>query len=38
MKRTAEISEIASAYLFLINNGFITGQHIAVDGGVMLGN
>ncbi|QUN06038.1 SDR family oxidoreductase [Shewanella yunxiaonensis] len=37
MKRTAEIDELASAYLFLITNGFITGQHIAVDGGIMLG-
>lgn len=37
LKRTASIDELASAYLFLITNGFITGQHIAVDGGVMLG-
>lgn len=34
--RTASIDELASAYLFLIGNGFITGQHLAVDGGVML--
>lgn len=34
--RTAEISELASAYLFLLKNEFITGQQIAVDGGVML--
>ncbi|MBN8283258.1 SDR family oxidoreductase [Zoogloea sp.] len=37
LKRTASIDELASAYLFLITNGFITGQNIAVDGGVMLG-
>lgn len=35
--RTAEIDELASAYLFLIQNDFITGQQIAVDGGIMLG-
>ncbi|WP_275627533.1 SDR family oxidoreductase [Pseudomonas sp. 273] len=37
LKRTANIDELASAYLFLMNNGFVTGQHIAVDGGIMLG-
>lgn len=37
LKRTASIDELASTYLFLMTNGFITGQHIAVDGGVMLG-
>jgi NAD(P)-dependent dehydrogenase (short-subunit alcohol dehydrogenase family) len=37
LKRTAEIDELASAYLFLIQNDFITGQQIAVDGGIMLG-
>ncbi len=37
LKRTAEIDELAQAYLFLMKNGFITGQHIAVDGGIMLG-
>ncbi|WP_437883915.1 SDR family oxidoreductase [Pseudomonas sp. LRF_L74] len=36
--RTAQIDELARAYLFLIGNGFITGQHIAVDGGIMLGS
>ncbi|MDE1190312.1 MAG: SDR family oxidoreductase [Pantoea sp.] len=35
--RTAEIDELASAYLFLMQNDFITGQQIAVDGGIMLG-
>jgi len=34
--RTATIDELASTYLFLMTNGFITGQQIAVDGGVML--
>jgi NAD(P)-dependent dehydrogenase (short-subunit alcohol dehydrogenase family) len=35
--RTAQIDELAGTYLFLMKNGFITGQHIAVDGGIMLG-
>lgn len=35
--RTAEIDELAQAYLFLMQNSFITGQQIAVDGGIMLG-
>lgn len=35
--RTAEIEELASAYLFLMKNNFITGQQLAVDGGIMLG-
>ncbi|WP_409076477.1 SDR family oxidoreductase (plasmid) [Pantoea sp. C3] len=35
--RTAELDELADAYLFLMKNDFITGQQIAVDGGVMLG-
>ena len=34
--RTAEIEEVASTYVFLMKNGFINGQQIAVDGGVML--
>lgn len=37
LKRTADIDELAQAYLFLMKNSFITGQHIAVDGGIMLG-
>lgn len=37
LRRTARIDELAEAYLFLIRNGFITGQQIAVDGGIMLG-
>lgn len=37
LARTAEIDELADAYLFLMKNDFITGQQIAVDGGVMLG-
>lgn len=36
--RTATIDELAQAYLFLLHNDFITGQHIAVDGGIMLGS
>jgi len=38
LHRLASIDELASAYLFLLQNDFITGQHIAVDGGIMLGN
>lgn len=34
--RTAEIDEVAQAYLFLMQCGFITGQTIAVDGGLTL--
>ncbi|MBU9366018.1 short-chain dehydrogenase [Burkholderia multivorans] len=34
--RTATIDEVASAYLFLMSNGFINGQTLAVDGGVTL--
>ncbi len=37
LRRTATIDELASAYLFLMANDFITGQQIAVDGGIMLG-
>lgn len=37
LQRIASIDEIANAYLFLMKNGFVTGQHIAVDGGIMLG-
>lgn len=37
LRRTADIDELAQAYLFLMKNSFITGQHIAVDGGIMLG-
>jgi NAD(P)-dependent dehydrogenase (short-subunit alcohol dehydrogenase family) len=34
--RLATVPEVASAYLELITNGFITGQTVSVDGGVML--
>ncbi|MFT8824394.1 SDR family oxidoreductase [Liquorilactobacillus mali] len=34
LKRTAKITEVASAYLYLITNNFMTGQIINVDGGV----
>ncbi|WP_066092190.1 SDR family oxidoreductase [Xanthomonas massiliensis] len=37
LRRTATIDELATAYLFLMKNGFVTGQHLAVDGGIMLG-
>jgi NAD(P)-dependent dehydrogenase (short-subunit alcohol dehydrogenase family) len=37
LRRLASIEELANAYLFLMRNDFITGQHIAVDGGIMLG-
>lgn len=34
--RLGTVPEVASAYLGLMRNGFITGQTVAVDGGVML--
>ncbi|HVI52488.1 MAG TPA: SDR family oxidoreductase [Candidatus Sulfotelmatobacter sp.] len=34
--RTALTEEIASAYIFLMENAFVTGQTIAVDGGLTL--
>ncbi len=34
--RTASIDELASAYVFMMQNDFVNGQHLAVDGGVML--
>jgi hypothetical protein len=33
---SAFVEEVASVYLHVMTNGFITGQVIAVDGGVML--
>jgi NAD(P)-dependent dehydrogenase (short-subunit alcohol dehydrogenase family) len=35
--RTATVDELAAAYLFLMTDGFVTGQQLAVDGGIMLG-
>jgi len=37
LRRTARIDELAQAYVFLMANGFVTGQHLDVDGGAMLG-
>jgi NAD(P)-dependent dehydrogenase (short-subunit alcohol dehydrogenase family) len=34
--RVGEAGEIALAYLYLIQEGFSTGQTIVVDGGTML--
>lgn len=34
--RTATMDEVASAYVFLMANDFVNGQHLGVDGGVML--
>ncbi len=34
--RVAEASEIAQAYLFLMQEGFGTGQTVVVDGGTVL--
>ncbi|HEY0275948.1 MAG TPA: SDR family oxidoreductase [Paenirhodobacter sp.] len=34
--RTATIAEVSSAYLFLMQNTFITGQTITIDGGLTL--
>jgi hypothetical protein len=36
LQRLGTVEEVASAYVFLMTNGFITGQVLAVDGGVML--
>jgi NAD(P)-dependent dehydrogenase (short-subunit alcohol dehydrogenase family) len=36
LKRTARIDEVAMAYVFLMENTFINGQTIAVDGGLEL--
>lgn len=36
LKRLGTLDEIAAAYIHLMTNGFITGQLLAVDGGVML--
>ncbi|NMP27033.1 SDR family oxidoreductase [Rahnella sp. SAP-1] len=36
LKRVATLDELASGYLFLLQNGFITGQELAIDGGIML--
>jgi NAD(P)-dependent dehydrogenase (short-subunit alcohol dehydrogenase family) len=36
LARLGTIQEVAAAYLHLMTNGFITGQVLAVDGGVML--
>jgi NAD(P)-dependent dehydrogenase (short-subunit alcohol dehydrogenase family) len=36
LRRIATVPEVASAYLHLMTNTFITGQVVAVDGGVML--
>jgi len=35
-RRLGTVREVASAYLHLMTNGFVTGQIFAVDGGVML--
>lgn len=37
LKRLATMDELAAAYIFLMENGFVTGQRLAVDGGIMLG-
>lgn len=36
LQRTARPEEIADAYLFLMQNGFITGQTLCIDGGLSL--
>lgn len=36
LSRLGTIQEVATAYVHLMTNGFITGQILAVDGGVML--
>lgn len=36
LRRIGTVAEVAGAYVFLMQNSFITGQQIMVDGGVML--
>ena len=36
LRRLGTVQEVASAYLHMMTNGFVTGQVLAVDGGVML--
>ena len=36
LQRVGTVEEVASAYIYLMTNGFITGQVLPVDGGVML--
>jgi NAD(P)-dependent dehydrogenase (short-subunit alcohol dehydrogenase family) len=36
LSRVGTVEEVASAYVHLMTNGFITGQVLSVDGGVML--
>jgi NAD(P)-dependent dehydrogenase (short-subunit alcohol dehydrogenase family) len=36
LARLGTVNEVASAYIHLMTNGFVTGQVLAVDGGVML--
>jgi NAD(P)-dependent dehydrogenase (short-subunit alcohol dehydrogenase family) len=36
LKGLGTVQEVASAYVHLMANGFITGQVLAVDGGIMF--
>jgi NAD(P)-dependent dehydrogenase (short-subunit alcohol dehydrogenase family) len=36
LRRLATREQVAAAYLHLMTSGFVTGQVLAVDGGVML--
>jgi NAD(P)-dependent dehydrogenase (short-subunit alcohol dehydrogenase family) len=36
LARLAMLDEVAGVYIFLMENGFVTGQRIAVDGGMRL--
>lgn len=36
LKRTATVAEVADGYLFLMRNAYITGQILAIDGGVSI--
>lgn len=38
LQRRTRIDELAARYRLLLQSNFITGQHLAVDGGSMLGN
>jgi NAD(P)-dependent dehydrogenase (short-subunit alcohol dehydrogenase family) len=37
LQRTGTVEQVASAYIHLMCNAFITGHVLPVDGGVMLG-
>lgn len=36
LQRVSKVEEVAKAFLFLMDNGFVTGQTIHVDGGISV--